>query len=69
VITAVKKITEHGELPTLPEFEEFLREAGYSKSLATAIAGKGLAPLLRGEPGGDQVAAALSRLTDDLRVL
>jgi uncharacterized protein len=51
VITAVKSIIEHGQLPTLREFEDFLREAGFSKSQATAIAGKGLLPLFRSESG------------------
>jgi HK97 family phage prohead protease len=51
VITGVKSIIEHGQLPTLREFEDFLREAGFSKSQATAIAGKGLAPLFRSESG------------------
>jgi uncharacterized protein len=55
-ILSVKDILSGGELPTLPRFEEFLREAGFSKSQATAIAGKGLAPLLRGEPGNDPTA-------------
>jgi Escherichia/Staphylococcus phage prohead protease len=50
----VKSYTAADALPTLPEFEEFLREAGgFSKSLATAIAGKGLATLLRSESGKD----------------
>jgi HK97 family phage prohead protease len=49
-ITAVKSILEAGELPTIREFEEFLRDAGgFSKSLAAAIAGKAT-PHLRGEP-------------------
>ncbi len=47
----IKSALAGGGLPTLPEFEEFLREAGFSKSQAAAIAGKGLAPLIRGEPG------------------
>ncbi len=51
VITSVKSFVEDGRLPTLPEFENFLREAGFSKSQATAIAGKGLAPLFRSESG------------------
>lgn len=34
-------------LPSLKEFEAFLREAGFSKSHATAITSKGLGPLLR----------------------
>lgn len=55
-VDTVKGIIRAGELPTLPDFEEFLREAGFSKSQATAIAGKGLAHLLRSESGGDQDA-------------
>jgi len=51
VITSVKALVENGRLPTLPEFESFLREAGFSKSQATAIAGKGLAQLFRSESG------------------
>jgi HK97 family phage prohead protease len=46
-----RQLIEHGQLPTLREFEDFLREAGFSKSQATAIAGKGLAPLFRSESG------------------
>lgn len=57
LITELKSWDE-GELPSLKQFEEFLREAGnFSKSQATAIAGKGLAHLLRSESGGDQNAA------------
>lgn len=64
-VTAVKNMREGG-LPSLAEFENFLREAGFSKSEATAIAGKGLASLLRGEPGNtteaDEYFAALAAL-------
>jgi len=49
-VTGVKNICDGG-LPSLPEFEAFLREAGFSKSQAAAIAGKGLSHLHRGEPG------------------
>lgn len=50
IITQIKSMVEAGELPTVREFEEFLRDAGgFSKSLAAAIAGKAL-PHLRGEP-------------------
>lgn len=52
-IDAVKQKLNGGELPTLPEFEKFLREAGFSKSQATVIASKGLRRLL-GEPGKEQ---------------
>lgn len=49
-IDSVKTILEGGDLPTVREFEEFLRDAGgFSKSLATAIAAKAT-PHLRGEP-------------------
>lgn len=45
-IDAVKAALHDGQLPTLPEFEKFLREAGFSKTQATAIAGHGLRQLL-----------------------
>jgi len=49
-VTTVKSILEGGGMPTVREFEEFLRDAGgFSKSLAAAIASKA-APHLRGEP-------------------
>jgi hypothetical protein len=48
-VTRVKSILEAGERPSVREFEDFLREAGFSKSLAVALAGKA-APVLRGEP-------------------
>ncbi|PWB13360.1 HK97 family phage prohead protease [Acinetobacter sp. AM] len=46
LITSVKSKLDEGELPTLPEFEKFLRESGFSKSQSTAIASKGLRSLL-----------------------
>jgi HK97 family phage prohead protease len=47
VITDVKSIFARGELPTLKQFESFLREAGgISRSRATAIANGGLTKLL-----------------------
>lgn len=49
-IDAVKAHLAVGELPNLREFEKFLREAGFSKSQATAVANGGLSKLLRGEP-------------------
>lgn len=61
-IDSVKSRLDHGELPSLPEFEEYLREAGFSKTQATAIAGKGLSHLLRGEPGRTQAADFMSAL-------
>ncbi|NKD55964.1 MULTISPECIES: HK97 family phage prohead protease [unclassified Haematospirillum] len=49
-VTGVKSALAAGKTPTTREFEAYLREAGFAKSLATAIASKA-APLLRGEPG------------------
>lgn len=49
-VTDVKSILAGGNLPTVREFEAFLRdEGGFSKALATAIAAKAT-PHLRGEP-------------------
>ena len=55
-IDTVKSTLEKGELPTLAEFEKFLRDAGFSKSQATAITGHGLRQLL-GEPVVKETAA------------
>lgn len=59
-VADVKSMIEAGTLPTLREFEEFLRDAGgFSKSQAEKIATHGLQQLLRGDPGsakGDEVA-------------
>ncbi|MFH3698382.1 HK97 family phage prohead protease, partial [Acinetobacter baumannii] len=42
LISSVKSKLQDGELPSLPEFEKFLRESGFSKTQATVIASKGL---------------------------
>jgi len=55
-VEVVKAITEAGGLPTVREFEGLLREAGFSKAKAAAIA-SGAAPHLRGEPEGEAVNA------------
>lgn len=60
-IDAVKSALDQGVLPDLPTFERFLREAGFSKSQATAIAGRGLAHLLRSE------SDALASVADAIR--
>jgi HK97 family phage prohead protease len=56
-VTGVKAILDGGNLPTVREFEEHLRDAGFSKSLAAAIAGKAT-PHLRGEPDAKATDAA-----------
>ncbi len=66
-ITDVKSILEAGKLPSLPDFEDFLREAGFTKTQATAIAGKGLSYLLRGEPGREPDADFMLALVAQLR--
>lgn len=50
-VADVKSMIKSGGLPTLREFEDFLREAGFTKSQAVAVANGGLSKLLRGEPG------------------
>lgn len=62
-VDAIKSKLAHGGLPTLPEFEQLLREAGFSKSQAAVVAGRGLKHLLdRSEsgPSSDPVAKALA---------
>lgn len=63
-IDAVKSLLQKGELPTLAQFEKFLREAGFSKNQAVAIASHGLRQLL-GEPKDDaeKALAILQQLT------
>lgn len=48
-ITDVRSLIEGGELPDLKTFERFLREAGFSKSQAVAIASHGYAYLSRSD--------------------
>lgn len=66
-VADVKSLLEAGRLPSLPEFEEFLRDVGgFSRSQAKAIAGNGLTKLLDrceadGEKG-DSTSAVLAIL-------
>ena len=53
-VTDVKTILADGNLPSLPEFEDFLCEAGFSRSQAKAIAGNGLTKLIRREVGSEE---------------
>ncbi|WP_295379572.1 HK97 family phage prohead protease [uncultured Pseudacidovorax sp.] len=46
VVKSMDHILKAGRMPSLSEFEDFLREAGFSKTQATAIAGNGLRKLL-----------------------
>lgn len=62
-INAVKSKLNNGDLPSLKEFEGFLREAGFSKTEATAIASKGLSHLLRSESAQPQKANFIEALS------
>uniref|UniRef100_UPI0035CBF3DE HK97 family phage prohead protease n=1 Tax=uncultured Sphingomonas sp. TaxID=158754 RepID=UPI0035CBF3DE len=62
VVTQIKSLMEAGDIPPLPDFDEFLREAGFSKTQRTVIAGKGYLHLLRGEPGSETAADFWSAL-------
>lgn len=63
-VADVKSLLEAGRMPTLPEFEKFLREAGgFSNTQAKAIAGNGLSKLLaRCEAEGEKGETILSAL-------
>lgn len=64
-VETVKSILSGGVLPTVREFEEHLRDAGFSKAKAVAIAAAAT-PHLRGDPEaeGDQIAQFLRALRD-----
>jgi uncharacterized protein len=64
-VEAVKSVIAHGGIPSLPEFERFLREAGFSKSQAAVIANRGLKHLHQSESGSE--ANDVSRLLDSLK--
>lgn len=66
-VTSVKSVLEEGKLPTLPEFEKFLRESGFSKSQATAIAGKGLRHLLSESEDEKSQAKSIQNALDILK--
>ena len=72
LVDAVKQIRGE-ELPSLSEFEGFLREAGFSKTEAAAIAGSGLSRLLRSEsdsePVGEDAMNALFAAMSDAEIL
>lgn len=49
---AIQYMIKAGQLPGVKDFEDFLREAGFSKTQAAFIANNGLSKLHRGEPDG-----------------
>lgn len=68
-IDTIKSKLAHGALPSLPEFEQLLREAGFSKSQAAVVANRGLTHLLNrsesgnAEPAPGQLKALLTQLS------
>lgn len=65
-IDAVKFKLAHGELPTLPEFERLLREAGFSRTKAAVVAAHGLPHLLQREAGGEAASEGVKALNETL---
>lgn len=65
----VREAFARSEMPSMKDFEEFLRDAGASKSVACGITGHGLRALLRGDPEGGQVTdqKAVAEVADLLR--
>lgn len=64
VKSALYHMLKAGELPNLKQFEDFLREAGFSKTQAAAIAVHGLSKLHRGEPDSTKGDEVLQMLTN-----
>ncbi len=63
-VESVKAAVKEGQLPSLSEFEDFLREAGYSRTHAKAIAGHGLRKLLSQCDADGETKAAMGLLLD-----
>lgn len=62
-VDQIKSKLAHGGIPTLREFEELLREQGFSKNQAALVATRGLKHLLdRGDLGGGGAGGALGAL-------
>lgn len=57
----IKSKLAHGGLPSIPEFELLLREAGFSKTQSAVIANRGLQHMLRSESAGDQAETQVAK--------
>lgn len=62
-IDAIKLKLAHGGLPTLPEFERLLRDAGFSRSQAATVASYGLKHLLSDSGDTANTTAASDLIT------
>lgn len=61
-VSQVKRKIEGGQMPSLKQFEAFLRDAGFSKTHATAIASRGLKSVLRSESAENGEAKQIADL-------
>lgn len=66
-IDSVKSRIARGDALSVPEFEHFLREAGFSKSQATAIAGRGYKHLMERSDSAPTSASSLLQSLQTLR--
>lgn len=58
-VDSAKSLLDGGNLPTIREFEDFLRDAGFSKADAVIVASRGFGELLkRRDSAGEQLAVA-----------
>ncbi len=57
-VDAIKLKLAHGTMPSLPEFERLLRDAGFSRTQAATVAAHGLKHLLR-DAGAEPAASSL----------
>lgn len=64
VKAAFRQMIKAGQLPAVKDFEDFLREAGFSKTQAAFIANNGLSKLHRGEPDGTNGKSLLDVLSN-----
>lgn len=64
IVKSLDHFLKGGQLPTLPQFEDFLCEAGFSKTQAKAIAGNGLRKLLDRCEADGKSSDALQVLND-----
>jgi hypothetical protein len=67
-IDAVKNKISAGKLPSLKEFEDFLRESGFSKTQSVAIANNGLKYLLRSESAAEDAKNRIIQSLDDFKL-
>lgn len=64
VKAALRGMLKEGQLPTVRDFEDFLREAGFSKTQAACIANHGLVKLHRGEPDSTKGESIIQLLSE-----